>query len=93
MASSRPINVLLQTTIEPVENDWHVGRFSMLQTYLSSLTSDDGTPLFNVSARNRDPVGLPDSVLSVLDESTFDQLWCSQSTRAMGLSTRTAPAA
>jgi hypothetical protein len=75
MASSRPVNVLLQTTIEPVENDWHVGRFSMLQAYLSSLTSDDGRPLFNVSARNRDPVGAPDSVLSVLEESSFDQLW------------------
>ena len=32
---SQPINVLLQTTIEPTENDWHIGRFSMLRDYLA----------------------------------------------------------
>ena len=32
---SKPINILLQTTIEPTENDWHIGRFSMLREYLA----------------------------------------------------------
>jgi hypothetical protein len=38
---STPINVLLQTTIEPTENDWHIGRFSLLKSYLASLTAKD----------------------------------------------------
>jgi hypothetical protein len=72
---TQPINVLLQTTIEPAENDWHIGRFSMLRDYLSSLTSPDGTPIFQVTARDRDPVGASDSVLSSLDRSNYDELW------------------
>jgi hypothetical protein len=72
---SKPINILLQTTIEPTENDWHIGRFSMLRDYLASLTSPEGEPLFNVTARDRDPVGAPDSVLCALDRSDFDELW------------------
>lgn len=28
---TKRINVLLQTTIEHVANDWHIGRFSMLR--------------------------------------------------------------
>jgi len=71
----KPVNVLLQTTIVPTANDWHIGRFSMLREYLASLTAADGSRLFEVTARDRDPVGAPDSVLSSLDRSTFDQLW------------------
>lgn len=70
-----PINVLLQTTIVPTANDWHIGRFSMLRAYLASLTAPDGGRLFHVTARDRDPVGAPDSVLSSLDRSAYDQLW------------------
>ena len=72
---TRPINVLLQTTIEPTANDWHIGRFSMLRDYLASLRAPDGSALFHVTARDRDPVGAPDSVLSALDRSPYDQLW------------------
>lgn len=72
---TQPVNVLLQTTIEPTANDWHIGRFSMLRDYLASLTAADGSPLFRVTARDRDPVGAPDSVLSTLDRSPYDQLW------------------
>jgi hypothetical protein len=72
---TQPINILLQTTIEPTENDWHIGRFSMLRDYLCSLTSPDGTPMFRVTARDRDPVGASDSVLSLLDRSNYDELW------------------
>jgi hypothetical protein len=70
-----PINVLLQTTIEPAANDWHIGRFSMLRDYLASLTAHDGRALFRVAARDRDPVDRPDAVLSTLDRSTYDELW------------------
>ncbi len=68
-------HILLQTTIEYTANDWHVGRFSMLRDYLSALKSADGTPLFEVTARDRDPVGAADSVLSTLDSTHFDELW------------------
>jgi hypothetical protein len=72
---TKPINILLQTTIEPTVNDWHIGRFSMLRDYLASLTGPDGSRLFHVTARDRDPVGAPDSVLSSLDRSPYDELW------------------
>lgn len=72
---SDPIKILLQTTIPTVENDWHVGRFSMLAAMLSGLTDQAGRPLYEVTARDRDPTGAPDSVLARLDESDFDQLW------------------
>lgn len=72
---SEPINVLLQTTIEHTANDWHIGRFSLLREYLASLQASDGSPLFRVTARNRDTVGTPDPVLSSLDRSSYDELW------------------
>jgi len=71
----RPINVLLQTTIEHTANDWHIGRFSMLREYLASLQASDGGALFRVTARDRDKVGTPDPVLSSLDRSAYDELW------------------
>jgi hypothetical protein len=72
---STPITILLQTTIEPVENDWHIGRFSMLRDYLASLSALDGTHLFRVTARDRGALGMPDAVLSTLDASVYDELW------------------
>lgn len=71
----KPTRILLQTTIETTDNDWHIGRFSMLQEYLTSLRAPDGSPLFQVTARDRDKVGAPDSVLSTLDRSSYDELW------------------
>jgi hypothetical protein len=70
-----PINVLLQTTIEPTADDWHIGRFSMLAAYLASLRASDGSRLFNVTARDRDPHEAPDTVLAALDRSRYDELW------------------
>lgn len=72
---NKPINVLLQTTIEYTENDWHIGRFSLLREYLASLTAPDGSRSFNVTARDRDPIGAPDKVLATLDRSSYDELW------------------
>jgi hypothetical protein len=67
--------ILIQTTIPPIEDDWHVGRFSMLADYLRSLKDEAGAPRFDVTARNRVPPGGPDPVLSTLDTSDYDQLW------------------
>ena len=71
---TKPINVLLQTTIEQTANDWHIGRFSMLRAYLASLSAPDGSPQFQVTARDRDLINAPDSVLSSLDRSVYDEL-------------------
>ncbi len=70
-----PTSILLQTTIPSVEDDWHIGRFSLLRRYLESLTGDDGAPLFSVTARDRIAPGEPDPVLAALDDSDYGQLW------------------
>ncbi|HEY4144527.1 hypothetical protein [Pinirhizobacter sp.] len=67
--------ILLQTTIPATDDDWHIGRFGLLRDCLAGLRDDTDQPLFDVVARNREPLGAPDSVLSRLDSSTFDQLW------------------
>lgn len=72
---SKPTKILLQTTIPFTEDDWHIGRFSLLRDHLAGLRGDDGKPLFAIVARNRDPLGQPDSVLSALDRSDFAELW------------------
>ena len=70
-----PIKILLQTTIAQTDDDWHIGRFSLLSDYLRGLRAADGTPLTVVETRDRVPPGRPDPVLSRLDESDYDQLW------------------
>ncbi|HET6862637.1 MAG TPA: hypothetical protein VFH91_06305 [Pyrinomonadaceae bacterium] len=73
---TEPSRILLQTTIPDVEDDWHVGRFSLLRQHLSSLKDDQGNSLFVVAARNRQTnADGNDEVLSQLDKSDFDQLW------------------
>ncbi len=67
--------IRLQTTIPYTENDWHIGRFSLLRDYLAGLRGRDGDPLFEVVARDRDATGKPDSILSRLDRTDFDELW------------------
>ncbi|MFC0573826.1 hypothetical protein [Paraburkholderia solisilvae] len=69
------IKILLQTTIPTAGNDWSIDRFSQLTELLRTHRNDDGQLIFEVVARDRDPHGEPDSVLSRLDESGFDQLW------------------
>jgi hypothetical protein len=71
-----PIRILLQTTIPTIEDDWNVNRFSLLRQHLSSLTDDEGHPVCEVTARNREvnPAG-DDMILSRLDSTDFDQLW------------------
>lgn len=72
----KPINILLQTTIPAIADDWNIDRFSMLRDHLASITDEAGDPLYKVTARNREvsPDG-NDTVLSVLDTTDFDELW------------------
>jgi hypothetical protein len=71
-----PIRILLQTTIPPEEDNWSIERFSLLKEHLASIKDEEGRPVFEVTARNRDGDGAGDDpVLSTLDESDFDELW------------------
>ncbi|HZN05878.1 MAG TPA: hypothetical protein VFB65_03805 [Pyrinomonadaceae bacterium] len=72
----KQVNILLQTTIPPIDDDWNIGRFSLLRDHLASLKDDDNQPLYNVTTRDRqtDPEG-NDAVLSNLDKTDFDELW------------------
>jgi hypothetical protein len=72
---AEPIKILLQTTIPPTQDDWHIGRFGLLRAFLASLQAADGSPLTVVEARDRATPGQPDPVLSKLDESDCDELW------------------
>jgi hypothetical protein len=72
----RPISILLQTTIPAVEDDWHVGRFSLLREHLSGLKDDAGHSLCEVTARDRETNAEgDDEVLSRLDSTNYDELW------------------
>ena len=70
------IHILLQTTIPAIEDDWNIGRFSLLRDHLASIKDDSGVPLYNITTRDRevDSAG-NDTVLSVLDTTDFDELW------------------
>lgn len=68
--------ILLQTTIPTTDDDWHIGRFSLLHRHLSSLTDEAGELRYEVVARDREVhLNGDDAVLSSLDTSDFDQLW------------------
>src|SRR5947209_12073717 len=71
-----PINILLQTTIPAIADDWNINRFSLLRDHLTSLTNENSEPLCKVTARDRETnTHGNDAVLSVLDTSDFDELW------------------
>ncbi len=71
-----PINILLQTTIPAIADDWNIDRFSLLSNHLASITDESGEPLFKVTARNREVnADGNDAVLSVLDTCDFGELW------------------
>ena len=72
----KPIKILLQTTIPFAEDDWNICRFSLLREHLSSLKDADGTPLYDVIARDREiDASGNDPVIQKLPESDFDELW------------------
>ncbi len=73
---ANPIRILMQTTIPAIKDDWHIGRFSLLQAHLASLKDDLGNPLYHVTARDRATgASENDPVLSTLDRTHFDELW------------------
>jgi hypothetical protein len=73
---AKPVRILLQTTIPTIEDDWNIGRFSLLREHLASLTDNQGQPLYEVVARDR---GInsegDDELLSKLDQTDFGELW------------------
>ncbi|MET0646566.1 MAG: hypothetical protein ABW208_08080 [Pyrinomonadaceae bacterium] len=84
----RPIRILLQTTIPATEDDWHVGRFSLLREHLSGLRDEEGRALCEVTARDRVTNADGDEeVLSRLDSTDFDELWLFAVDAGDGLST------
>lgn len=82
-----PIRILLQTTIPTIEDDWHVGRFSMLRDTLAGLRDSDGAPMTRITARDRDTATGPDPVLSTIDRSDYDELWLFAVDTGIGLDT------
>jgi hypothetical protein len=73
---SKPVHILLQTTIPTVDDDWNIERFSLLRDHLSSIQDDSGASLYQVTARNREENDDGnDVVLSVLDTTDVDELW------------------
>jgi hypothetical protein len=85
---TNPIRILMQTTIPFAVDDWHIGRFSLLQDHLASLKDAAGEPLCEVVTRNReaDAAG-NDPVLSTLDTTDFNELWLFAIDQGDGLST------
>ena len=73
---ARPIPILLQTTIPFVEDNWHIGRFSLLRDELKSLKDESGRSLYEVTTRDRETdADGNDPVLSTLDKTEFQELW------------------
>ena len=72
----KPVNILLQTTIPFIEDDWNINRFSLLRDHLSSITDHAGNAAFQVTSRDREINGDgDDALLSALDTTDFDELW------------------
>ena len=73
---AKQIQILLQTTIPSIEDDWNIDRFSLLRDHLASLKDESGTALCKVTARNREKNAEGnDAVLSGLDTTDCDELW------------------
>src|SRR5258707_15105429 len=73
---TKPIRILLQTTIPFAEDDWHIGRFSLLRNHLASLKGEAEKPLYEVVARNREQDTAGDEpVLNSVDTSNLYELW------------------
>jgi hypothetical protein len=70
-----PSKILLQTTIPPTKDDWSIARFDMLRAFLAGLKDEAGNPVFEITARDRAPLGSPDPVLVNLDKSDYEALW------------------
>ncbi len=68
--------ILLQTTIPLNLEDWDVSRFSLLHRHLAGLTNPDGSPMYEVMSRDREPgADGDDPVLRDLGASDIAELW------------------
>lgn len=84
---SKPVKILLQTTIPSTADDWNINRFSLLRGLLSSLRDDQDGVLFDVTARDRETnEDGSDHLLSTLDTTDFDELWLFAVDQGDGLS-------
>jgi hypothetical protein len=73
---SEPAKIVLQTTIPYAEDDWNIGRFSLLADHLRSQRDQDGAPLYEVIARDHEPVDAGnDPFLIGLPDSDIDEIW------------------
>jgi len=73
---AKQIQILLQTTIPSIEDDWNIDRFSLLRDHLASLKDESGNAFCKVTARNREKNAEGnDAVLSGLDTTDCDELW------------------
>ena len=78
---SERVRILLQSTITDVQDDWHVGRFSLLRDHLRTVA--------DVVARNREPDARGDDpVLSTLRPAEFDEVWLMAVDAGAGVSQR-----
>ncbi len=85
---SNPIHILLQTTIPSAEDDWNIGRFSLLADHLASIKDESGAWLYEVTTRNRETNAQGDDVvLSELHNSHIHQLWLFAVEVGQGLTT------
>ncbi|HYO63554.1 MAG TPA: hypothetical protein VER08_07855 [Pyrinomonadaceae bacterium] len=73
---TKPIRILLQTTIPATPDDWGVERFSLLRAHLASVADEARGRRCEVVARDIERGdGGHDPVLSALDRSDFNELW------------------
>jgi hypothetical protein len=74
--ATRPIKLLLQTTIPYAQDDWNISRFRLVREFIEDLKTDAGEPLAEVTARDREPdANGTDAVLAAIDSSDYDQVW------------------
>ncbi len=69
-----PQRILLKTTIPTTEDDWHIGRFSLLASHLEDCTDASGNR-HDVAARDRIEADGDDVDLVAAARGEFDQVW------------------
>ena len=73
---SKPVKILLQTTIPYAEDDWNIGRFSLLAEHLRSLANGEGSPSYGVITRDHEPNDSGDDpFLLGLADSDINEIW------------------
>jgi hypothetical protein len=68
--------ILIKTTLPTTEDDWHVGRFSLVAEHLQSLSDENGERLYDVLAADRNETADGDDAeLKAAADGAFDQIW------------------